>query len=508
MTKKTASKKNKVNLSKLISDTIKVCEWVESWGNKESEEKKPETEHYRFNKPINANYRGVKTKHYNRIASHIKNYLYDSKRRKNSKKLALNTYHAYLSDIRRALMINTGFKHHSLEKNITKLIKRFPEYEGKLKKIVESSAESVKSVKMKVLSEVLDSHSANSEQLYEELRKVRVNHTLVDLLVKTKAQTAKRDNAINENLSNRKNNVIEVNFNYLKYLVNKLLLSDDFNDLALGVALATGRRAIEVIHTGKFTKTKSSRIIKFSGQAKKKHSTSNTSYEVPVIFDAHKIIKAVLRLRATEKYKHTTKDIQELSKTEQNIIINRRISRGLNSRIRELFNSPVITFKDSRAIAINVALEKIFPLKRFSKIDKNEFVKRYAGHDDYDSFKNYQHIRIDFVSPMPPAQEEELEEDESKCKLHPLTAITKKLAAIDKKGMVAVVRLHNRIIEALKEECIPLSVSSIYKGAKTKTGVIKIGGSRAVIVRYMDIPMVKRAIKKYHEVNKIKVKSL
>lgn len=90
--------------------------------------------------------------------------------------------------------------------------------------------------------------------------------------------------------------------------VGKLLTSDDYRELAIGIIAATGRRPSEVLLRGSFTPAPPSVLtfpenqpvthwLLFSGQLKKRRNTAGEVYPIATLFPADFVIKAVKRLR-------------------------------------------------------------------------------------------------------------------------------------------------------------------------------------------------------------------
>jgi hypothetical protein len=502
----------KVDLRGMAQYAVDAVKYIESWNAEKSNEITPKNKHITFSRPTLGHRRGDKTKAYrHNVAPLIKRQLFESKK---GGQVALTTYHTYLSDIRKKLMRETGLKHHNLVKTIERLQKKYNHYSSTIQPLINCDAETVGLARSTALKQLMSEDNALAGKLYNDLVKIPVNHVLVDALVKTAAQRAKRNEMIDSNLSTRKQNVLDINYKQIQRITASGLASSDFIDLIIGVAFSTGRRAIEVIHTGSFKPSKGKNQIEFSGQAKKGYGVADTPYSVPVIVNPKAVIDAVDKLRSSERYRGMIKEIKDLPINEQNVIINRRVAGSLNKRIKELLNNSPMTFKDTRATAINIALEKIFPLAKYKKLDKNEFVRRYAGHDNYEEFKNYQHVKIDFINDEPEIEEpEEVLASNPKCNTSALEAITKELMLINKsetidgKSMLPVAKIHEKVIKTMSENCFFLSTASIYKGKKTSKGMIKIGGSRPVVIRYLNLPLVEKAVDQFHKDNDLKGRS-
>ena len=69
----------------------------------------------------------------------------------------------------------------------------------------------------------------------------------------------------------------------------------DWQNIAIALALATGRRPIELFCTGKFSEPEKNGVT-FSGQAKTKMS-STAPYRIPVLHDVETIQLAMKRMR-------------------------------------------------------------------------------------------------------------------------------------------------------------------------------------------------------------------
>jgi hypothetical protein len=248
----------------------------------------------------------------------------------------------------------------------------------------------------------------------------------------------------------------------------------------------------------------------------KKSSThkGGTKYIIPLSVESKKVIGAVENLRNTDRYKSLKADISSLYPDEQNIVINRRVAGGLNNAMRRLFLSDNLVFKDTRTIAGHVAVEKIYKSQeRYSKLDIGAFRTLYFIHDTFEEAVNYEHIKIDFNATY---NAEENKQAHSASKLNKadtsaLEAITTDLKKLPKKynggNMRPVINLHEKVIKILKDNgAFALSVSVVYKGKKNGDTVIKIGGSKPVIKRYLDNSIVKTAISKYHKANGLKTR--
>jgi hypothetical protein len=91
-------------------------------------------------------------------------------------------------------------------------------------------------------------------------------------------------------------------------VTEKLLKSNDPNELAVGIIAATGRRLVEVIARGSFTPVESEPYkVLFKGQAKKRGK--ETPYVMSTLFPANVVCKALNRLQNQPDIKNLKKSV-------------------------------------------------------------------------------------------------------------------------------------------------------------------------------------------------------
>ena len=109
-----------------------------------------------------------------------------------------------------------------------------------------------------------------------------------------------------------------------QYLVSlgKLLTSEDYRELLVGIVGATGRRPCEVIFRGEFNLIEESKLtfpedqpithwLNFSGQLKKRRNTAKEYYAIATLYPAEFIAKSVKRLRKMTEVGEQIKAIKE-----------------------------------------------------------------------------------------------------------------------------------------------------------------------------------------------------
>ena len=498
----------KVNMHEIKALALNTALYIESWTKDDSNESLHSTGAVLFKRPKHsAHTPSVKKKYYNRLATVIKNRLHNDKRKSKQSKIELSTYHKYLGRIRKHLYRNTDLRHPSFYQNINALKTKYKNYSKIFDDIEQASIGQISTERATALNTLLPIDTVESNSAYNDLRRAELIHPLIRLLSLDSQQSALRQQQIKDNRKTKKQHAVTITYKQIELVIDDCLSSDNFYEMAVGIALATGRRAIECVHTGVFTPTRRKHDVNFAGVAKKsKKHIRGTKYTIPLLIESKKIISAVKKLRSTDRYKSLLLDVSSLPLDDQNIVINRRVAGGLNSAIRRLFDNDNLVYKDSRTIAGNIAVEKIYKTQtRYQKLDVGAFRTKYFIHDTFEEAVNYEHINIDFNASFD-ATKKTTKKVTAKLKeadISALIAIKDDLQKLPKK-MSSAVKLHERVISAISENgAYVISQSAIFKGKKLGDKVIKIGGSKPVIKRYLENDIVKKAIAKYHKDNNL-----
>ena len=119
-----------------------------------------------------------------------------------------------------------------------------------------------------------------------EFNKLKLTNDEYSLLNK------KSQNSLNHKLDSLL--VIKNSKVFLNEILQGLSNSNKYDELFPALLLATGRRSIEILKTGKFKTIKNK--IYFYGQAKKRNEKSK-GYVIPLLYDTKTIQKSLLRLR-------------------------------------------------------------------------------------------------------------------------------------------------------------------------------------------------------------------
>ncbi|WP_235861193.1 protelomerase family protein, partial [Photobacterium phosphoreum] len=150
--------------------------------------------------------------------------------------------------------------------------------------------------------------------------------------------------------------------------------------LATGIALATGRRAIEVLIQGEFEQI-GKYSISFSGQAKERTGIDHTNkFEIYSLIDADKVISAIEVLRNYPNIKAMIKELNDGRHYQFNELVHNRTATHLNNFMREMMSGANIdtgigrnwVFKDTRAIYAAICFKLFFDTDdRWKNVDQD-----------------------------------------------------------------------------------------------------------------------------------------
>lgn len=162
------------------------------------------------------------------------------------------------------------------------------------------------------------------------------------------------------------NNRIEIDEDKYMRTIDILKKSSDIFDIGACIALATGRRLIEVFKSGKFKKISENRVM-FYGQAKRRFEKETPAYEIYVLgLTADELIKNVRKIRKGRPYDNmTNEEVGTKVTTETNRIL--RIYLGMTS-------------EKIRSAYIELAYKKYAN----ENMSKSTFGAKLLGHCEYD----------------------------------------------------------------------------------------------------------------------------
>ncbi|MNO55537.1 hypothetical protein D3C76_460290 [compost metagenome] len=383
--------------------------------------------------------RSEKTKRITRIAESLKKRLYEDKRRKDDDKLRPSSYRRYLTLVRKAVTAQ-NWRHHGIEESARRLAKHHPRYAEQLLALVDlDNITELRLAHRELLAQVRQDRDHDA---YEAIEAMKLDHEVMRHLVMPSAVKAELATMATATLEERATNTVEVNYYQYVDTAQRLLIDAEigangepvqrFSSLALGLAMVTGRREIEVLKLGRFEKA-GEYELEFSGQAKRRNGVDyGSSYRIYTLLKADLVLEALERLRVLP-------EVLELQHLD-NIEVNRRVAKTLNTVAKRVLGSPDRVFKDSRAIWARIVFETHFTRDaRWKSVNETVFWREMLGHEDMDTQESYKAFKITYTNEVPA-------EPESKygSRLEALEALDEQAA-----GGVASQRIHAWVKQAV-----------------------------------------------------------
>lgn len=406
---------------------------------------------------------GKKTQAFRRLGEKITRALYGVRAKSKSNAITHNTASKYLTKIRNKVTAN-GWLHHGLANTLKRLTNTYPNSKhlieplknleltetrlgvtklkdkllqaDRLRKAIStinvnstSYASDVNAVakafedwkleveKLKPLNKsarrgkisALNALLDESGNLFNDLEKLKIDHEIMRWLVKDSWTSALSSDTNASNLSIKKNQTIDIDYPTIMARCEFLLTPvnpDIWNweALATGIALATGRRAIEVLVQGKFIKISTHKLM-FSGQAKERGGVDyENKIEIYTLVEADKVLAAIKMLRSYSKITNMISALDAGRHYQFNELVHNRTAAYLNDFIRDMMDGANIStgildrswvFKDTRAIYAAICFKLFFETdKRWQKMDQDMFFKILLGHSDPKAQAHYKQFKI------------------------------------------------------------------------------------------------------------------
>ena len=212
--------------------------------------------------------------------------------------------------------------------------------------------------------------------------------TLLEILCLTPEQQAIFNKVKSTDIKQNKSNLRELYDSkaYLDIAVS-LLDTNSCIDNILGLCALTGRRAAEIGTSAEF-KYIDQDTIEFNGQLKTKERIDVAPYRIPVLLDADKLIRTLIKIRTTKP--------QFIDKPE---LFHNSVSKELSLRVKKHFSKafegePKV--KDLRAIYALICFNNFNQITTNKRIDRDVYFSKILGHsaDDITTCGSY----VDFYT--------------------------------------------------------------------------------------------------------------
>jgi len=386
-------------------------------------------------------------------------------------KLASSTYVSYLTDYRNAILalneigLNTS-------KDIKRIQKSFKQYDLSL---LDANMPALRVN----LSELKDKYIDEDQALYSALHKLKIEphayyrmRPKIDVVRRVKSKNS-------EQLITKHTEQKVVSLARIDQMLDEMDKSEHWADLTIFIALASGRRAIEILKTGDFKKGKKNHVL-FDGQAKTKGRDDIEPFIIPTLTDTKRLINAHEKLKAklNEIYFYEKK-FDDLTHEEINGGTAGRLNRKVKSLLGDRF-----TFKDLRALYAKRASTIYHDDKKTSVA---VFYSTILGHSDKDiaTQLSYQGIVISEEKTEPAKIEfttDEPKRDTTGQKtLKEIKAFDK---AVEEGRSKAVSRIHEFVKKTLQHDKDTIITQTFLGKSKAMGGA---GASRPAIKTYLEL---------------------
>lgn len=342
--------------------------------------------------------RSEKTKRMGRLAERLKNKLYEDRRRKGEDKLMPSSYRRYLTIVRKAIT-EQNWRHHSIEESAQRLAKKHPRYAAQLLALIDH--QDISALRVAHHELLIQIRQDKDLDAYEEVSEMKLDHEIMRHLTLPKATKVQLAAEAVEAREVKATNTVEINYHWLIDTISELFYSVQIRDgvaapyfshLALGIALATGRREIEVVKQGRFEKVGEFEL-EFSGQAKRRAGVDYaSSYRIYTLVAADVVLEAIAKLRSLPE----AIELQHLD----NVAINNRVHSNLNQLAKRVLGSQERVFKDSRPIWARVVFELHFNRDpKWKGVNEDIFWREQLGHEDTETQQTYKQFKITYAKP-------------------------------------------------------------------------------------------------------------
>lgn len=425
-----------------------------------------------------------RTKLYARVAQKVKSALYEDGRKAERNRLTGKSYERYMSDMKKAGRELLGW-HHTLEATVAKLVREAPELKDLAESCIDENSEARRhnhGELMKALKATPSKKRGDKfRKIYDIANGMKLDHDVVTRLVIHRSDKEILTSRDKEALEEKKSNVVVINTNKIKSIISRNLYAEAFSHRAVALALASGRRPIEILYQGEF-KVAGDFVVTFTGHAKKREFIDKgAESDIYTLIPAADFVKALEAFRKMEPVK-ALEQYKDMPAAERNVEINRRTAKTLNMAAKRLLGDSDRMFKDTRAIWARMVYEAHFRTDpKWLKVDEDLFWKAMLGHDEAQTQMHYKHIKLDHAEIEDEPEEESRPEIDPGERLKILEVLggMESLAKAEGLSRKAMDKINGFVLATVKEKPeTTITQSLIFKGT---------GANRQAIKKYMRI---------------------
>ena len=383
----------------------------------------------------------VRTKLYRREATKVRKRLFEDGRVAERNKLSILSYRRYLSDVKKAAR-EQNWKHHGLPKEVDKLARTYPQFKKQLLSLLSVNSEEMRREHTKLLALVTQKRKDTKKTIYREayndFKAMKLDHDVLRFLAMDETDKDDLRDIDKDALEAKKTSTVDINYYWVESTINRLLKESMYSYAAIGLALASGRRAVEILYQGRFT-AKGEYTVTFSGHAKKRGGADHkTKSEIYTLIPAKDFCAAMKRFREMKPVA-ALKQYDEIPETQRNVEINRRTAKTLNESTKRAFDNNERMFKETRAIWARIVYEKYFQAdERWKSVDEDIFWREMLGHQEDDTQEHYKYIKIDYTEPEQEEQPLYTNTDGENIRIKRLMRLGKDYRVANRKALVKI----------------------------------------------------------------------
>ena len=186
----------------------------------------------------------------------------------------------------------------------------------------------------------------------------------------------------------RRNLVSITNIDLYQSVIEQLLESREWREVAVGLIAATGRRATEILKTAEFNQIGQFEV-KFSGQLKAK-GEERKPYPTFALLESNKVCDALFRLRRMSEIKELKKKTLSEIDSGRNSTINRLVIEKFSPIIQPPAGELQLSTKNLRASYAAIAIYLFCPWQQ----EPSQFITEKLGHTSDATASNYQDYQV------------------------------------------------------------------------------------------------------------------
>lgn len=304
-----------------------------------------------------------------------------------------------LSALKKMKLVNEVLTGHKIKSQLKKLAEQYPMWSSDIGSMDNQDDHAVIAAHKALIVKMED-----YEDPYNDIKAVILDHEIMRWLKNESVHKKMMAVEAQKAIDHKKVNTIDVDYTWLISTINHLLAPDtnraiSYSYLALGIAFATGRRAIEVVYQGKFELAGEYELT-FSGAAKKRGGADySKTYTIYTLVPASIVMNAIELLKAQPEI-ISLNQFDSLPETKRNTAIGRKTGKTLGKAAKKIWQDEERIFKDSRPVWARVVFEQHFNSdERWAKCDEDVFWHEQLCHEDIETQKTYKQFKIVHTEP-------------------------------------------------------------------------------------------------------------